>query len=328
MPFGGWLLRRCNKPALGRESSFSTYSLSKNKMIKNIIIGFVIVLLAGCASQKDMPTQAHYLALLPENADLYLRFPVQENQDLASRLVAILAPNVVEKDVQRLTERFAMIYGAVKNKEFSAVATGSFPKSGLGLVLNEKNGWIVTKDKAIPVTGRYYQYKNLPLQMAFPNSSTLIVSPQVSLLLDSFQRTGSFTPTPGESQLIGRFQEISSWDEGTREQSIDFYMADVLAFLSPFLSLGISLPVKDMYGSLTSTNSLAQDGTRLYAVDGYLGLPDSRAMRSALVALRILARTTGMNFVASSQEGDSMIYISGITISQAALSELVSGILK
>lgn len=324
MPFGGWLLRRCNKPALGRESSFSIYSLSKNKMIKNIIIGFVIVLLAGCASQKDMPTQAHYLALLPENADIYLRFPVQENKGLADQLVATIAPNTKEKDIQKLTDRFAMIYGAVKNKEISAVASGSFPKMGLSFALKKKNGWIATKDKSIPVTGKYYQYRNLPLQIAFPNSSTMVAAPKVVSLLDSFQQLETLAPTPFQSQIISRFQEISSG------QSIDFYMADVLTSLAPFLKSGlsISLPVKNMYGSFTPTNELAGDGSPLYAFDGYLGLPDSRALKPAIVALRIIARTMGMNFSISGQEGDTVIHVSDITISQKSLADFVSKVVQ
>ena len=45
---------------LGESVVLADNPLSKKiKMIKNIIIGFVIVLLSGCASQKDIPTQAH-----------------------------------------------------------------------------------------------------------------------------------------------------------------------------------------------------------------------------------------------------------------------------
>lgn len=317
-------MRRCNVPALERESSSSKYSLSKNKMIKNIIIGFVIVLLAGCASQKDMPTQAHYLALLPENADMYLRFPVQENKALAEQLVAAIAPGTKEKDIQRLTDRFSMMYGAVKNREMSAVASGSFPKIGLSFALKKKNGWIVTKDTSIPVTRKYYQYRNLPLQIAFPNSSTMMAAPQVTPLLESFQRLGNAPPLPAQSELFGRFQEIPS------SQSIDFYTADVMTSLASFMSFGLSigLPVTDMYGSFIPTSKLARDGSPLYAFDGYLGLPDSRALKPALVALRILARTMGMNFSVSGQEGDSVIHISDITISQKSLAELISKVVQ
>lgn len=310
---------------LGESVVLEDNSLSqKIKMIKNIIIGFVIVLLVGCASQKDIPTQAHYLALLPENADIYLRFPVQENKVLAEQLVAAIAPRTKEKDIQKLTERFAMIYGAVKNKEISAVASGSFPKIGLSFALKKKNGWIATKDASIPVTGKYYQYRNLPLQIAFPNSSTMMAATQVTPLLESFQRLENTPPLPAQSELFGRFQELSS------SQSIDFYTADVMASLASFMSFGlsISLPVKDMYGSFIPTSTVAGDGSQLYAFDGYLGLHDFRALKPALVALRILARTMGINFSVSGQEGDTVIHVSDITISQKSLAELISKVVQ
>lgn len=280
----------------------------------------LIGLLVGCASQRSLLSELEYLSLLPEDADIYLRFPVQENKALAEQLVAAIAPHTKETDIQRLTDRFAMLYGAVKNKEIAAVAAGSFPKIGLSFALKKKHGWIATKDASIPVTGKYYQYRNLPLQIAFPNSSTMMAAIQVTPLLQSFQRLGNAPPLPAQSELFGRFQELSS------SQSIDFYTADVMASLASFMSFGptISLPVKDMYGSFIPTSKLAGDGSPLYAFDGYLGLPDSRALKPALVALRILARTMGIHFSVSGQEGDSVIHISDITISQKSLAELIS----
>lgn len=280
----------------------------------------LIGLLVGCASQRSLLSELEYLSLLPEDADIYLRFPVQENKALAEQLVAAIVPHTKETDIQRLTDRFAMLYGAVKNKEIAAVAAGSFPKIGLSFALKKKHGWIATKDASIPVTGKYYQYRNLPLQIAFPNSSTMMAATQVTPLLQSFQRLGNAPPLPAQSELFGRFQELSS------SQSIDFYTADVMASLASFMSFGptISLPVKDMYGSFIPTSKLAGDGSPLYAFDGYLGLPDSRALKPALVALRILARTMGIHFSVSGQEGDSVIHISDITISQKSLAELIS----
>ena len=296
-------------------------------MKKIAFIAVVVGLLAGCASQRGLVSEADYLALLPQDADIYLRLPVQDNRELAGRLVSSVSPSMTGEDLQRLTDRFDMIYGAVDGRKLSAVATGSFPKTALGLVLKEENGWTLTKDKAIPVTGRFYQYRGLPLEVAFPNSSTLVAAPKVVPLLESFQRQAA-SPHPAVlPEALSRFQEASDG------RTIDFYVADVTAALAPFMRdiLSINLPIQDMYGSFTPVGDGgggSEGAAQLYSFSGQIGLPDHRALNSALVALNILARTLGLDISASAQEGGTTISISGVMVSQDTLADLVSGVLR
>lgn len=294
-------------------------------MLRRLAFAAALVgLLAGCASQRGLVSDTDYLALLPEDAEIYLRLPVRENRELAGRLVSSLSPATPGEDVRRLTDRFDMIYGAVSGGEFSAVATGSFPKTALGLVLKEENGWTLTKDKAIPVTGRLYRYRGLPLEVAFPDSSTLVAAPKVVPLLESFQRQSTAAQPAVLPEALGCFQEACDG------RTIDFYMADVTAAIAPFMRdiLSINLPVRDMYGSFTPVGGGAGSGEQLYSFSGQIGLPDHRALNSALVALNILARTLGLDISASAQEGGTTISISGVTVSQDTLAGLVSGVLR
>ncbi len=287
----------------------------------------MVGLLAGCASQRGLVSDADYLALLPQDAEIYLRLPVQDNRELAGRLVSSVSPSMTAEDLQRLTDRFDMIYGAVSGGELSAVATGSFPKAALGLVLKEENGWTLTKDKAVPVTGRFYRYRGLPLEVAFPNSSTLVAAPEVVPLLESFQWQSTAAQPAVLPDALSRFQEACDG------RTIDFYMANVTAAIAPFMRdiLSINLPVQDMYGSFTPIGGgegSPEGAARLYSFSGQIGLPDHRALNSALVALNILARTLGLDISASAQEGGTIISISGVTVSQETLADLVSGVLR
>lgn len=299
-----------------------------------------LLVLAGCASQRGLVSQADYLALLPEDAEIYLRFPVQENLAFAHQLVSSFAPQMDEKDIQKLTKRFSAVYGAVTGDGFSAVATGSFPRLGLSLALKEKNGWKKVRDQDIPVTQEYYQYQDLPLQVAFPSSSVMMVSPRVDSLLASYQEQegleappyenplASFTPDYEERAAAG--SPAAGTGSAAVGESIDFYVSDVVSVVLPILGTGlpISLPVDGLYGRfLPLDGELDGHGGRLYSFAGYLVLSDPRAMKPTLTALRLVSRGLGLG-VEYSSLGESVVKLSGVTVSESDLGALLGKALR
>lgn len=355
--FGVLALRRHNLPNL------STNNLQHSKMTGKIqfILGFLLITLTlGCASKKGFVSETDYLSLLPQEAEIYLRFPVSENQELANGLVSSLIPYMENKEIQKLTGRFTTIYGAVKNKEFSALATGAFPKAGLGFVLTKKNGWQKIKDKNIPITGAYYRYsgfqssKGKPYQIAFPSSSMVMVAPEVKKLLTSlhnqqeglddqdekYQVVSSQEPVPlGNLQDSGAnpLAEFTSSDI-SNNAALTFYVADITAAVMPFLKtrLSINLPVKDMFGEFLPVeviNNQEDAGIpqeQLYLFTGYIGLADSRAMRPAQTALNILFRSLGLDSsgLRYTVHGEKTIVISGIIVPNTGLISLIKKVIK
>ena len=326
----------------GATTALSLFSFPKNGSKFAAIWGFVLItlfFLAGCTSQRGMVSDTDYVSLLPEDADMYLCFPVQDNVHFASQLITTFEPQMTAQDTQKLTKRFDTIYGAVKGKSFSAVATGSFPKLGLGFALKEKNGWKKIKDSAIPVTGSYYQYQNLPFQIAFPSSSLMVLSPQVDSLLNSYQQQIEGSLIAEENPLV---QFVSDHEQVFTDNSalsgnnlvgtsIDFYIPDVVSVVLPILkaSLPINLPLTDLYGSFItqahSSDAAEKEGE--YAFVGYLGLSDERALKPALTVLKLVTRGLGLDLTYSSL-GASTIKISGVTLSESVLGDLLKQALQ
>ena len=334
MQFGALPLKRLD----GAASFLSVFSFPKHGSKIAVMFGFILIalfFLAGCASQKGMVSDADYMSLLPEDAEIYLCFPVQDNPSIAGELVAAFAPQMEVQDIKKLTKRFDTIYGAVKGKEFSAVATGSFPKLGLGFALKEKNGWKKIKDSAVPVTGSFYQYKNLPFQIAFPSSSLMMIAPQVDSLLNSYQQQLEGSVLVAENpfaQFVSDHEQAfignaTLSDSNPTSTSIDFYVSDVVSIILPLLktSLPINLPFTDLYGSFIPERIGAQ-GEEGYSFVAYVGLSDARVMKASLATLKFVARGLGIELEYSSV-GEETIKISGITLSQKDLGDLLKKIL-
>ena len=324
----------------GITTSLFLFSFPKHGSRFTAIWGLILIVLfflAGCTSQRGMVSETDYLSLLPEDADMYLRFPVQDNVHFASQLITTFEPQMEAQDAQKLTKRFDTIYGAVKGKEFSAIATGSFPKLGLGFALKEKNGWKKIKDSAIPVTGSFYQYRNLPFQVAFPSSSLLMLSPQVDSLLTTYQQQleGNFIAAENPlAQFVSEHEQVftenaTSANSSSAGTSIDFYIPDVVAVVLPLIkvTLPINLPLTNLYGSFIpqADSDTAEEGQ--YAFVGYLGLSDPRALKPALTVLKLVTRGLGLDLTYSSL-GESTIKISGVTLSESVLGDLLQQALR
>jgi hypothetical protein len=76
MQFGVLLLKRLKVSS----TSLSLVSFAKNGSKITVIFGLVLItlfFLTGCASKKGRVSDTDYLSILPEDADMYLRFPVQ-----------------------------------------------------------------------------------------------------------------------------------------------------------------------------------------------------------------------------------------------------------
>ena len=70
----------------GITTSLSLFSFPKHGSRFTAIWGLILIVLfflAGCTSQRGMVSETDYLSLLPEDADMYLRFPVQDNVHFA-----------------------------------------------------------------------------------------------------------------------------------------------------------------------------------------------------------------------------------------------------
>ena len=330
MQFGVLLLKRLKVSS----TSLSVFSFSKHGSKIAVMFGLVLItlfFLAGCASQRDMVSDTDYMSLLPEDAEIYLCFPVQDNPSIAGELVTAFAPQMEAQDIKKITKRFDKIYGAVKGKDFFAVATGSFPKLGLGFALKEKNGWKKIKDSAIPVTGSFYQYKNLPFQIAFPSSSLMMLSPQVDSLLNSYQQQLEGSAVIAENplaQFVSEHEQAfaensTSSDRSLTGTSIDLYVSDVVSIILPILktSLPINLPFTNLYGSFIPKRN-GGEGEDMYSFVAYVGLTDSRVMKASLTTLKLVARGLGIELDYSSV-GEETIKISGISLSQKDLGDLL-----
>ena len=86
-------------------TSLSVFSFFKHGSKIAVMFGLVLItvfFLAGCASQRDMVSDTDYMSLLPEDAEIYLCFPVQDNPSIAGELVTAFAPQMEALDIKKL----------------------------------------------------------------------------------------------------------------------------------------------------------------------------------------------------------------------------------
>ncbi|MBO5137992.1 MAG: hypothetical protein J6B81_05820 [Spirochaetaceae bacterium] len=282
----------------------------------------IVLLFFGCATTPPAQQDSFLFSLLPRDSQFYLRFPVQDNMDLANSLVTSFAPNLSEKDKQKLLDRIGTIYGSILNDEIYAASTGSFPKFALGFVLKEKNGWQKVRSKNIPITEKYYVAMESGLQLAFPNSSVALAANDVVSMLQSYQNYESSHVQESSASLFFLQQEQEN------PSCISFYLIDA-GNLLPSLkgsSFKLSFPFGDGYGYLTPDLRFSHGGVA-YQLEAFLSLTDSRALRPAIAALKIASRAIDVPFQVEAY-GSDVIRIYDMSFTKEMLCQLVLKILE
>lgn len=291
------------------------------KRLKNCICPFVFVfavsMLLGCATRPAVQTDDFLFSLLPHDDLVYLRFPVEENKELAFALVHSAYSEMPRKNVERIVKRLGTVYFSMLSDDFCVCADGSFPNFALGFVLTKKNGWSKVKSKDIPVTGKYYEHKKSDLQLAFPSSSVAVAGKSVFPMLSSY---ADYEAKPSETKAGLFFQCI----ERENPDTVSFYITNLSALLPSFkiANLKLEFPFSDAWGCLYEEK---KSKDVVYQLDATLTLSDSRVVRAAVAALRIASRTLNLPFVVD-QKSDSSIRIHGLYICPDSLGKFISRI--
>ena len=299
--------------------------MKKCRVILSTLI-LTVVVLSGCATTNRADTMVKLLNVLPENSDIYLYFPVKENAFLASRIFQTFFPSISSGDREDLINRCVALYVAVKEDKATILVEGSFPSIGVNVALSEKNGWTKQKDSSLPGTDTYYMYKDLSYKIAFPTSSLCIISYDLHAVLTKYDlvvKNGIYDFNP----LL--FPPGSMADENLK--AVDFYVDDSFdLFTSTFIGkLPIELPLGKMYGrfiALQDEKNVSKSHESLYDFYGYFILPDAKVAIPTASALKLLGRTMGYNLSITHQ--DTLMEISGISISTDTLAEFISSYIQ
>ena len=163
---------------------------------------FSLFVLIGCTSKNYSSIETDFISFLPSGADIYLRYPVQQNLKLSQEILTIFAPTMSKKNVNQLLKRLDTLYISIKGHQINAIASGSFPSFALGIIFKEKNGWKKIKDDSIPITKKYYSSVESNFQIAFPNQSVVLISKNVTDLLKNYEKSYFNPPDFTEQDLF------------------------------------------------------------------------------------------------------------------------------
>lgn len=303
------LLRRCSAVCLLAVTMFA-----------------VAFLLVGCASQPPLQDGSLLFSVLPHDGKVYVRFPVQQNSELAAVLVGVVSPDMKAKNVARVLERLGIVYACVSDSDVSASASGSFPKFALPLVLTKKNGWHKVKSDDIPVTENYYVPLGSEFKLAFPSSSIALAAKNVVPMLSAYESYDGMASTASSSSLFFQAEETSN------SEAISFYVSDISSILSSLTASSgtLTLPFSDAWGHLDKTPPgivSASNAEPVYDFEVFMSLSELRAVRPAMAALRIMFRAMGVS-CSVEQFSDDIIRVFGVTITPESFAEILSKLME
>lgn len=286
--------------------------------VKLLFVVLPLLLLFSCATTPSNQQGDILFSLLPQDAQFYLCFPVQQNIDLAKTLVSSVMPEMSPKNTDKLLNRISTVYGSFSKDGFSAFVSGSFPKMALNFVLKEKNGWLKIKAKDIPVTEKYYVSKDTGFQLAFPTSSIAVFAENVKPALQSY---ANYNPENVLQSSASQFflQQPKNSDK------VSFYVKDLGSLLPSLIASNIQLsfPFADGFGFMVQE----ENNPNFYQLEAFISLTDVRALRPAIATLKIISRLLNLSFEIETFDQD-VIRIYGMSISHEQISLLVNKIME
>ena len=285
------------------------------KRLKNFISLFTLVLLVGllvgCASSSLKYSDDVLFSYMPEDALVYMCFPVDKNIELASAMVQASFPDLKEKNVKKIVSSVDTIYTSLSKDDVSLVASGSFPTFALDFVLNKKNGWKKIKNK----NEKYYESTKTSFELAFPTSSIAFAGNKVQTMLDLYDNQEIYVPETNAEIFF----------DSLKQQDVISFYTDNLSSLLPSLEFsGLKLDFPFGFANGFLYNTLSEKD--VYQFEADISLKDNRLTRAAMTAIKIFARAKKVSLSVEMID-DSTIHISGLNISINSFANLITSII-
>lgn len=216
-----------------------------------------LLLLAGTGCQ-TVPKTAHRNPFLLMGAhDVYVRFPVKDNEALAESLLNACFPDISADTRNTALARVSTVYAGFDLDSAAQVApetfgelvvAGSFPRTALGSALRAKNGWAKIRYGA----GICYRHNAAGIELYAGIPGTLCIAHDVSPMIE---RAGN-PAEEGEFAVHGVPPQMTTTAFGL---DVQFYLPRAARFLPQDTQTLLALLPENIIAAASASGTLAKE---------------------------------------------------------------------
>lgn len=272
---------------------------------------------AGCKSAPKTieENEVHPLALLDQDASIYVCVPVSNHKNLVSSMLVKQIDGLSQSNAMSIAERTGNLYaslGTVKDRSrLQIAALASIPKIALSSAFKEKNGW---KHVSVSYEGKpfvYYKHVVSVFQVSVPSSKILCAGQNVEPLIERYAHKADVAVNP-----------VTEWiDSENSHGDILFYITRPGQYLRNLIGQSVNIGTDAAYGKLIYTPSKKNPSeySGKYELVFNLHLTDKKTAASLKGLLNLSFSMMGGTV---KMIDDSTIQLSGVEVSQHQIEDL------
>lgn len=289
------------------------------KKILKIVSALALLscLFSGCKSAPNTveENEVHPLALLDQDASIYVCVPVSNHKNLVSSLLSKQIEGLSEKDAMSLAERTGNMYsslGTVQDRSrLQIAALASIPKIAVSSAFKEKNGW---KSVSVTFAGKpfvYYKHLVSVFQVSIPSSKILCAGQNVEPLIERYAQKAEVP-----------VNAVTEWINGENENNdILFYITRPGQYLRNLIGQSVNVGTDAAYGKLiyTPNKKKPSEYSGKYELVFNLHLTDKKQAASLKGLLNLSFSMMGGTV---RMTDESTIQLSGVEVTQRQIEDL------
>lgn len=217
-----------------------------------ILVALIFVILASATSCKTLPQgrKVDAIELLDDRSAFYIAIPKKADSDLIERIIENNIDKIPESQAKAIAQRIDKAYIGINRSrnvlEFQAAIDASIPLNYIPKVLNEKNGWEVSKYAPEQSQSVYPVYKS-KISISFPESKIACLGRNVNYMIDRYDVLCKM-PEDTENQIYSELDEQLIDYLKSAENEIRFFANKPQSFLTILTGTNLDLKLFDVKG--------------------------------------------------------------------------------
>ena len=208
--------------------------------------------MASATSCKTLPQgrKVNAIELLDDRSAFYIAIPKKADSDLIERIIENNIDKIPESQAKAIAQRIDKAYIGINRSrnvlEFQAAIDASIPLNYIPKVLNEKNGWEVSKYAPEQSQSVYPVYKS-KISISFPESKIVCLGRNVNYMIDRYDMLCKM-PEDTENHIYSELDEQLIGYLKSAEDEIRFFANKPQSFLTILTGTNLDLKLFDVKG--------------------------------------------------------------------------------
>lgn len=208
--------------------------------------------MASATSCKTLPQgrKVDAIELLDDRSAFYIAIPKKADSDLIERIIENNIDKIPESQAKAIAQRIDKAYIGINRSrnvlEFQAAIDASIPLNYIPKVLNEKNGWEVSKYAPEQSQSVYPVYKS-KISISFPESKIVCLGRNVNYMIDRYDMLCKM-PEDTENHIYSELDEQLIGYLKSAEDEIRFFANKPQSFLTILTGTNLDLKLFDVKG--------------------------------------------------------------------------------